>query len=123
MKFCKKLEIALKENGLNATELSKRIGVSKATMSNWVNGKTIPSEKYMKVLEEHLEFKEEEKENSIGITPQEVATILGKSLQFIYLGLQRGIFPWGYAVLMDSGKWSYFINKKRFFDIEMIEES
>jgi hypothetical protein len=35
------------------------------------------------------------------------------SEQFIRIGLQKGIFPWGYALKMSS-KWTYFISSAKF---------
>lgn len=37
------------------------------------------------------------------------------SPQFIRIGLQKGIFPFGYAVKM-SGRWTYFISKQKFVE-------
>lgn len=44
------------------------------------------------------------------ITTQEVARRLGKSQQFVRIGLQRGTLPFGYAV-KTSSRWSYQINE------------
>lgn len=35
-------------------------------------------------------------------------------------GLQQGVFPWGYAVHTSDNRWSYFINAKRFAEVEGI---
>lgn len=43
------------------------------------------------------------------MTVKEAARLLGKSEQFIRIGLQRGILPFGYAVKMSS-KWTYHIS-------------
>lgn len=40
------------------------------------------------------------------MTVKEAAKLLGKSEQFVRIGLQRGILPFGYAVKM-STKWTY----------------
>lgn len=42
-----------------------------------------------------------------------------KSEQFVMVGLQQGIFPWGYAVKMSS-KWTYFINAVKFYESEKL---
>lgn len=42
----------------------------------------------------------------------EVARLLGKSEQFVRIGLQRGILPFGYAVKM-SWKWCYHISEHK----------
>ena len=43
----------------------------------------------------------------------EAAKLLGKSQQFVRIGLQRGILPFGYAVKM-STKWTYYISENKF---------
>ena len=49
------------------------------------------------------------------LTVKETSKILGKTEQFIRIGLQRGILPFGHAVLMDK-EWSYVIYKKKLED-------
>lgn len=46
------------------------------------------------------------------IKVSEVAKLLGKSEQFVRIGLQRGILPFGAAV-KTSSKWSYHIAPKK----------
>lgn len=49
----------------------------------------------------------------MSLTVKEAAEKLNKSPQFVRIGLQRGILPFGYAVKM-STKWTYHISKKKF---------
>ena len=51
-----------------------------------------------------------------------VAELMGVSEQFIRIGLQRDVFPFGYAVKM-SGKWTYYISPKKFEEYTGIEVS
>ena len=46
---------------------------------------------------------------------KEAAKLLGKSEQFIRIGLQRGMLPFGYAVKMSS-KWTYHISEHKVFE-------
>jgi hypothetical protein len=46
---------------------------------------------------------------------KEAAEKLGKSQQFIRIGLQQGIFDFGYAVKMSS-VWTYHISEKKLND-------
>lgn len=41
------------------------------------------------------------------------AEIMGKSQQFVRIGLQRGLLPFGTAVKMSS-KWTYYISPEKF---------
>ena len=43
----------------------------------------------------------------------ECASLMGVSEQFVRVGLQMGVFPWGYAVKMSS-QWTYFISPVKF---------
>ena len=49
------------------------------------------------------------------MTIAEAAELLGKSKQFIRIGLQRGILPFGYAVKMSS-KYTYHISKNKLYE-------
>lgn len=46
------------------------------------------------------------------MTVQECARLLDKSPQFVRIGLQKGILPFGYAIKMSS-KWTYHISEKK----------
>ena len=43
----------------------------------------------------------------------EAARLMNKNPQFVRVGLQRGILPFGYAV-QTSSKWTYFISPLKF---------
>lgn len=45
-----------------------------------------------------------------------VADLMGVSEQFVRVGLQLGVFPWGYAVKMSS-RWTYWINPAMFREV------
>lgn len=49
------------------------------------------------------------------MTVKEAARLLDKSEQFIKIGLQRGILPFGYAVKMRN-KWTYHISDRKVFE-------
>lgn len=49
------------------------------------------------------------------IKVKEAAEIMGKSQQFVRVGLQRGLLPFGTAVKMSS-KWTYYISPKQFIE-------
>lgn len=57
-------------------------------------------------------MKTTEKQN---ISIKEAAEIMGKSQQFLRVGLQRGILPFGTAIKMSS-KWTYYISPKQFYE-------
>ena len=47
------------------------------------------------------------------ISIRDAAEVLGKSEQFIRIGLQRGVLPFGSAVKMSS-RWTYYVSPQRF---------
>ena len=61
----------------------------------------------------------EEKNN---ITVEEASALMGVSRQFVRVGLQKGIFPFGYAVQISSDRFTYFISRQKFFEYTGISE-
>ena len=45
----------------------------------------------------------------------ECAKLLDKSPQFVRIGLQRGVLPFGYAIKMSS-KWTYHISEAKVYE-------
>lgn len=45
---------------------------------------------------------------------QKAARLMGKSVSFVHIGLQRGILPFGSAIQGEKGQWSYYISPKQF---------
>lgn len=50
------------------------------------------------------------------ITVKEAAKIMGKSNQFVRMGLQQKTLPFGAAVKMSGEKFSYYISPKKFYE-------
>jgi hypothetical protein len=51
-------------------------------------------------------------ENSMTIA--EASQLMGVSRQFIRIGLQKGILPFGYAVQVTKNRYTYFISRQKF---------
>jgi hypothetical protein len=49
------------------------------------------------------------------LSVKEAAEIMGKSGQFVRIGLQRGLLPFGTAVKMSS-VWTYYISPNQFYE-------
>lgn len=49
------------------------------------------------------------------ITVRQAAMMMGKCEQFVRVGLQREILPFGVAIKMSS-MWTYYINPKDFYE-------
>jgi hypothetical protein len=49
------------------------------------------------------------------ITVQQAAEIMKKGAQFVRVGLQRGLLPFGTAVKVKQ-RWNYYISPKLFYE-------
>ena len=59
--------------------------------------------------------------NENSLTVQEAANLMGMSPDFIRVGLQRNILPFGYAVKTGKERWSYFISREKFREVTGIK--
>lgn len=48
------------------------------------------------------------------ISISKASSLMGKSEQFVRIGLQRQILPFGNAIQGKGGRWSYYISPKLF---------
>ena len=55
------------------------------------------------------------------LTVQETAKLMGKSQDFVRIGLQRNLLPFGYAVKTGKERYSYFISKAKFTEATGIQ--
>ena len=124
--FAERLRAAMKQAGMNQTALSEKTGASKAAISQYLSGKNIPTMDRIQALAHATGVSAEDllaydapagRDQPIPakkITTYDAARCLGKSCQFVRIGLQRGILPFGDAVPGVGGSWNYYINPARF---------
>lgn len=135
MKFKDALLNAMCELGLNQRQVCGMTGCSKASVSQYLSGKNVPSEQKQREIAEALGLQsdyftwpEPEEQHKVTIQrgqmkkmlPETAAKILGVGKETIRLGLQQGVFPWGYGIQTSPGRWTYIINEQRFIEIEGI---
>lgn len=135
MKFSEKLKKAMQELGINQAQVVGLTGKSKGSISMYLNNKTIPPEKVQRDIAVSLglapDYFEQEDAPVVVIPkgalaegkikkmlPEEAAFLLGMDKGTVRKGLQQGVFPWGYAVKTSGNRWAYFINARRFAEIE-----
>lgn len=133
MKFSERLKEAMQQLGLNQVQVAGLTGKSKGSISQYISGKQIPSADVQRDIAVSLglapDFFEEEEAKSVilkplaagkieKLLPEEVAPLLGMDKATVRKGLQQGVFPWGYAVKTSENRWAYFINARRFAEIE-----
>lgn len=104
------------ELGITAQELSEMTGIGKSSISQYLSGKITPPPKRMQLICEALKVEEDEKISQLSVI--EVSKLLRMNQQTVRLGLQQGVFPWGYAIKTSESRWVYFINRKRFEEVE-----
>ena len=132
--FNQKLKKAMSELGITQMQVVGLTGKSKASISQYLSGKQVPTEKGQTEIALALGLPADyfEKDEPIqmvnairnGGIPTlqiaDVARLMHKHKNTIAQGLQQGVFPWGYAIHTSEHRWSYFINATRFAEIEGI---
>lgn len=113
MDISTQLRSAMMQKGLSQKELAERTGLSKASISQYLSGYQMPRQDAIEALSKALGVAL----GSCGaMTVEQVAKRMGISKQFVRIGLQRGILPFGHAVKMTGSRYRYYINPKRFED-------
>jgi transcriptional regulator with XRE-family HTH domain len=132
MKFSEKLEKAMQELGISQTQVVGMTGKSKGSISMYLNDKTVPPEKvqgdiavsfgleadYFEKLSDQVKVAPKSADGIKTLDVTEVAKVMHMNHNTIRKGLQQGVFPWGYAIRTSENRWVYFINAKRFAEIE-----
>lgn len=126
----------MQELNLTQAQVCGMTGKSKGSVSQYLSGKQIPSEAVQSEIAVSLGlapdyFAQEDKTVALPreafmdgkirrLRPEDAAGLMGVGKETVRLGLQQGVFPWGYAVKTGECRWSYFINAKRFAEVEGI---
>ena len=118
MTFSEQLKRVMHEKRMTQKQLSELTGIGKSSISQYVSGSNEPSkgnrEKIQSVLDELKEIEIVDTKPFKNNIPISVAAkLMGKSEQFVRVGLQRGILSFGSAV-KTSSKYSYYISPKLF---------
>lgn len=132
MKFSEKLKKAMQDLGLTQVQVVGMTGKSKGSISQYLSDKQVPTEQKQRdiavslgldpdyfTLDQPAELKIAKTSGTIPkLLPEEAAKILGIDHSTVRKGLQQGVFPWGYGIKTSENRWAYFINAKRFMEIE-----
>lgn len=139
MKFSEKLKVTMQQLNLKQSQVVGMTGCSKGSISQYLSGKNTPSAEKQRDIAVSLgldpDFFEQEmiqavvpptpkQTNDSGVIRQllvsDAAKVLGMNHNTVRKGLQQGVFPWGYAIHTSEHRWVYFINARRFSEIEGI---
>lgn len=122
--FAERLKYAMEQADMSQSALSEKAGASKAAISQYLSGKNTPGPERVKALADATGVTfdylmgygtapvAEPPVKKIGV--KEAARCMGKSDQFIRIGLQRGLLPFGNAVPGTGNNWNYYINPAKF---------
>lgn len=135
MNFGEKLKKAMQQLTISQSQLAGMTGIGKSSISQYLSGKNAPSEERQKniavslgLAPDYFELDEPilklVKQNSgviARLSVYDAAKLLGMSHTTVRKGLQQGVFPWGYAIRTSANHWVYFINARRFANIERID--
>ena len=138
MTFSEKLKQAMQELHLNQRQVCGLIGKSKGSVSQYLSGKQIPSEDVQSAIAVALGLEADyfnkadgqvvilpNTELKNGVIPrldvEKAAKLMQMNHETVRKGLRQGVFPWGYAVHTSENRWAYFINAKRFAEIEGVK--
>lgn len=132
MTFSEKLKKAMQDLNISQSQVVGLTGKSKASVSQYMSGRQTPSEKTQSDIAVSLGLVPDyfQKEDAFlpktvvknGAIPKLEVEAAAKLLQMnhntVRKGLQQGVFPWGYGIHTSDNRWVYFINAKRFAEIE-----
>ncbi len=122
--FAERLKNAMEQTNVSQSDLSRRTGASKAAISQYLSGKNTPGPDRIKALADATGVSFDYL-MGYGAAPvaeppikkisvKEAARCMGKSDQFVRIGLQRGLLPFGNAVPGTGNNWNYYINPAKF---------
>ncbi len=119
MSFAEKLKKRMDEQMITSAELAYKTGICKSSISQYLSGKNIPGQGNLDKIcnalncffwsEDTLERTPSEREQK-NISIKQAAFLLGKSEQFVRVGLQKKILPFGSAVKISGNKYTYHIS-------------
>ena len=133
--FGEKLKQAMQDLHLNQVQVCGLTGKSKGSISQYLSGKQVPSEAVQRSIAVALGLASDyfaKPEKGTTMLPKtelrnkvierldvcEAAKLLQMNHNTVREGLKQGVFPWGYAIHTSDNRWTYFINAKRFAEIE-----
>lgn len=124
--FSQRLKKAMDEQRVTQSDLSSITGLGKSSISQYLSGKNEPKVKTMTSIAEALNVSVDWLSGAIdepsddgfnhtnNLPVEQAARLMGVGKQFIRVGLQKGILPFGYAVKLSANRFTYYISPKKF---------
>lgn len=116
--FVENLRNAAESNHMTQSDVVKASGLSKSSVSDYFSGKAVPRKEAMKKLAYALGVTVEQltESKTKKITVLQAAKLMGVDPQFIRVGIQQGVLPFGWAVMVGTKQYSYYISPKLFYE-------
>lgn len=114
--FVENLRNVAKSKQMTQADVVKASGLSKSSVSDYFAGKSMPKNDALKKLAAALGVSVEEltESKTKKITVMQAAKLMGCDSQFVRVGLQQGVLPFGWAVKVGQQQYSYYISPKLF---------
>lgn len=129
--FADNLKKLMVEHGVTQAELAKKTGIGRSSISQYLSGKNEPTDERKALIADAVGCSVTELERGYingetgkmqRLSVDQAAKMLGMNHNTVRKGLQQGVFPWGYAVHTSEGRWAYFINAKKFAEVEGVTQ-
>lgn len=122
--FIKRVKEKMTEQGIIQADLVRRTGLSRSGVSQYLSGKSKPSNNALEKIASALGVTAEwlTEGDKPKLTVQQAAELMGKSPQFVRVAMQQKILPIGTAVRIgNSSKFTYYISPKLFTEFTGIK--
>ena len=131
--FADNMKKQMAVHGITQSELAKMTGIGRSSISQYLSGKNEPTDERKSVIAEAIgcqvsdldatettSFPVNTDSKMKRLSVDQAAKLLGMNHETVRKGLRQGVFPWGYAIKTSENHWVYFINAKKFAEIEGI---
>ena len=126
--FADNLKMIMTEKGITQADLSKLTGIGRSSISQYLSGKNEPTPERTVIIAEAVGCSGDELDRMKVSVPvdatiqrlpvEQAAKLMGMNHMTVRKGLKQGRFPWGYAIKTSENHWAYFINARKFAEIE-----
>lgn len=126
--FAERLRYAMQEANMSQAALARETGISKSGVNQYLSGKNAPSTERIRMIADAVGVTTEYLTGSSGDTQPEprplimkigvrkAARCMRKSENFVRIGIQKGLLPFGTAVPGIGECWNYYINPAKLRD-------
>ena len=131
--FADNMKKQMAVHGITQSELAKMTGIGRSSISQYLSGKNEPTDERKEIIAEAIgcrvddldatetaAFPVDTDTKMKRLSVDQAAKLLGMNHETVRKGLRQGVFPWGYAIKTSENHWVYFINAKKFAEIEGI---